>query len=198
MSEEGNLPAVKPDHPRPYLERPVAVVTLIGGVIGICTFVLSVSGFSPNRKNAQERIEVCKGAHGLSSSITRVETNPGQVLFSGCVWPPPFGADSDGFTEITVASRNGPGQSEAEGLTVADVFTTSCKAIEANYRFSSQGSFVADEPIRLATGEIRRVEGGPIWMPRNAQEAASFSPRRDESVILSNTRYELATVRCID
>ena len=137
-------------------------------------------------------------AHGLSNSIVRTETAPGQVFFRGCVWPPPLGAELDGLTEIAVASLDGPGQSEAEGLTIVDVFTSSCRTIEVRYLFASQGTFSADQPIRLQVGEMRRVEGGSIWMPRNEPEASRFSPRRDQSVILGNTRYELDTARCID
>jgi hypothetical protein len=83
-------------------------------------------------------------------------------------------------------------------MTVADVFTSSCRVIEARYLFASQGSFIAEEPIRLQVGEIRRVEGGSIWLPRDERETSRFSPRRDESVIMRNTRYELDTARCID
>ena len=111
---------------------------------------------------------------------------------------PPPGAAPDGFTEITVASRQGPGRSEAEGLTVADVFTSSCDDIEARYLFDNMGTFVPEQPVRLTKGEIRRVEGGSIWVPRSNTEASIYSPRRDESTVLSAARYKLDSARCLD
>jgi hypothetical protein len=192
-------PAGERQSRRPFLERPVAVVTLVGGLLGIVTATLTVLGFlgGGDAQTAEQRIATCVAEHGLSSSVTKTQTAPGRMLFRSCVWPPPPGAANDGFTEITVASRDGPGQSEAEGLTVADVYTTSCRDIEVRYLFDNMGTFVPEEPVRLTKGEIRRVEGGSIWFPRNEREASIYTPRRDEFVVLSARRYRLDTARCV-
>lgn len=198
MSEEGSQPAVEPRGHRPFLERPLALVALGGGLLGIVTAVLTLIKFPSSEESTQQRINFCKDKHGLSYSVMRDEITSDQLLFRGCVWPPPSGANNDGFTEITVTSHDGPGESEAEGLTMADVFTSSCRDIEVKYLFASQGTLVAEQPFRLTKGEMRRVEDGSIWMPRNEEEAALYSARRDESVVLSNTRYGVDTARCID
>lgn len=187
---------------RKFLERPAAVVTLIGGVLGIITATLTLFGVfggddrTIGRESKQEKITACVTEHGLSRSAERKEISEGRVVFRGCAWPPPPGSESDGFTEITVASREGPGASEAEGLTVADVVTTSCRDIEIRYLFDNMGTFVPEQPVRLTKGEIRRVEGGSIWRPRTNQEASAYDPGRDQSVVLSASRYKLDTARC--
>lgn len=105
------------------------------------------------------------------------------VRFLGCESPPPPEAGSDGYTEITVASGPGPGQSEAEGMTVADVFTTHCQDLEVKYLFDNMGTFVAEQPFELSKGEARRVEGGSVWSPDDPREATLYEPRRDESML---------------
>jgi hypothetical protein len=121
-----------------------------------------------------------------------------RVVFRGCTWPSPLGAADDGFFQITAYSRPGPGQTEAEGLTVADVFSTPCRDIEVRYLFDNMGTFVPEEPVRLTKGEIRRVEGGSIWFPRNQSEALTYAPGRDQFAVLSAGRYHLNSARCIE
>jgi hypothetical protein len=193
----------EPASSRKFLERPTAVVTLIGGVLAIVTGTVTLLGVfdGDNGENGggteQEKIDACVSQHGLSSSAEKTQISEGRLVFRGCTWPPPPGAENDGFTEITVASSEGPGASEAEGLTIADVFTTACRDIEVRYLFDDMGTFVPEQPIHLTKGEIRRVEGGSVWTPRNEQEALIYSPGRDESIVLSAARYKLDTARCI-
>ena len=180
-----------------FLHRPLAIVSLIAGVLGIVTAIVTLGGlFNNSDEERQAKVESCMAEHGLSTRTETQEIDSNRV-FRACVWPPPFGADGDGFTEITMSSGEGPGRSEAEGLTVANVFTTECRDLELVYLFNNMGSFIAEEPIRLSKGEIRRVEGGSIWQPRTAREASIYSPGRDQSVILSNLRYTIDTARCI-
>jgi hypothetical protein len=185
---------------RPFLERPVAIVTLIGGCLGILTAIATVFGLpgGSDDEGEQPRIVACLADHGLSQAVDKTEVAAGRIVFRACVWPPPPGAANDGFTEITMASREGPGRSEAEGLTVADVFTTACRDIEVRYLFDNMGTFVPEQPVRVTKGEIRRVEGGSIWFPRNRQEAEIYSPRRDEFVVLSAGRYRIDSARCVE
>jgi hypothetical protein len=196
-SGSGNQPSSEAR--RPFLERPVTLVTLVGGILGIAVALVTLwpSGDGPQDEK-QAKVEACLTDHGLEDSIQRTEFAEGRVVFRGCQWPPPAGAAADGFTEITVASREGPGESEAEGMTVADVFTTECADIEAQYLFDNMGTFVPEEPVRLTKGEIRRVEGGSVWFPRDELEASIYTPRRDEFIVMSALRYRLDSVRCIE
>lgn len=187
---------------RGFLERPTAVVTLIAGVLGIVTAAVTLPGLfdgdggTSGGEGKQEKIDACVSQHGLTRSIEEKEVSAARVVFRGCTWPPPPGAENDGFWEITVASGQGPGASEAEGLTVADTFTTTCRDIEARYLFDNMGTFVSEQPVRLTKGEIRRVEGGSVWSPRNEQEASVYALGRDQSIVLSAARYKLDTARC--
>jgi hypothetical protein len=191
----------EPSGRRPFLERPLALVSLVGGTLGIAVAVVTLAGLTgggDENDGEQDKIAACVSDHGMARPVQRRQIAEGRVLFRRCEWPPPPGADNDGFTEITVASRDGPGRSEAEGMTVADVFTTSCRDIEVRYLFDNMGTFVPEQPVRLSKGEIRRVEGGSLWFPRNDQEALIYSPRRDEFVVLSALRYRLDSARCIE
>lgn len=96
-----------------------------------------------------------------------------------------------------MTSEAGPGESEAEGLTVADRVRSGCRDVELVYLFDNQGRFEQEEPTVLSKGEIRRVEGGSVWMPRSETEATVFAPGRDESIAMSNTRYKLDSARCL-
>jgi hypothetical protein len=183
---------------RSFLERPIAIVSLIASVLGIATATVTLAGVvGPDENEDTERIEACIADHGLSKTVERRDVASGRILFRACEWPPPPGAASDGFTEITVSSGDGPGQSEAEGMTVADVFTTACNDLKAEYLFDNMGTFVAEQPVLLTKGEIRRVEGGSIWFPRDRLEASIYTPGRDEALVLSAARYKLDVVRCV-
>ncbi len=181
-----------------FLERPLAVVTLIASLLGIATAVVTLSGIAGGDENGKlDRIGECISEHGLAQASERKDVAEGRVLFRACEDPPPPGAASDGFTEITVASNLGPGESEAEGLTIAEVFTSTCRDIEASYLFDNMGTFVPEQPVRLTKGEVRRVEGGSIWFPRDEQEAQIYAPGRDEFIVMSAGRYKLDSARCV-
>jgi hypothetical protein len=136
--------------------------------------------------------------HGLDNPREKNEGGTaGTVLFRGCTWPAPAGAEADGYTEIAVTSFDGPGESEAEGMTVANRVRSSCRDVELVYLFNNQGTFVQEDPTIISKGEIRRVEGGSVWIPGNAAEATAFAPRRDESIVMSNGRYKLDSARCL-
>jgi len=193
-----------PGASRPFLERPIAIVTLVGGLLGTVTVVLALAGLPSGSSDdgndgadtPAARIDRCVAHHGLRAARDKDRLAPDRIVFRGCVWPASLGVAEDGFFEITSLSRPGPGRSEAEGLTVADVLTTPCRDIEVRYLFDNMGTFVPEQPVQLTKGEIRRVEGGSIWTPRNETEAAEFTPGRDQFTVLSAGRYRLDSARC--
>ena len=73
-------------------------------------------------------------------------------------------------------------------MTVADIYTSTCRELEVTYLFNNQGTFVPEQPVRLGKGEVRRVEGGSI--------VAGSPAGRDQSVIYSSGRYRFDSVRC--
>jgi TIR domain len=181
------------------------LVGIIAGAVvlavAVVAILLQLAGGGGGDDEEAQRVQACRDTHALSKASTkRVESDDREsyrAVFEACAWPPVPGADGDGFSQITVASNPGPGQSEAEGLTVRDVFTSECRDLEVRYLFDNQGTFVADKPLRLRKGEIVRVEGGSVWQPRTAEEAEIYGPRRDEIVVLSNLRYNVDSARCV-
>ncbi len=182
---------------RSFLERPLAVVALVGGVLGavgtVVAIVTSLGAVAPDQPRddlAQARVSACVSAHGLTEPSQTQQLDEGRWYFRACSWPAPAGAGADGFSEITVFTEAGPGTSEAEGLTVAHVLTSSCRDLEVAYLFESQGTFVPEQPVRLTKGEVRRVEGGSV-VPD------AVRPGRDQFVVLSSGRYQLGSARCV-
>lgn len=178
-----------------FLERPQAIVALIGGIVGVVGTLVAVysavagsSGAAP-AEDAQTRVAECVRAHGLSQTAEKRDLGDGRMYFRSCAWPAPSGAGADGFSEITVAIGPGPGQSEAEGMTELHVFTSTCRDLEVGYLFDNQGAFVPEQPVRLTKGEARRVEGGSI--------VAGHQPGRDQFWVFSSARYVLDTARCL-
>lgn len=182
-----------------FLERPQAIVALIGGIVGVVGTAVAVfaalspsSGATPaedEAQAAQARVAECVRVHGLSQAVEKRDLGDGRSYFRSCVWPAPSGAGADGFAEITVATEPGPGQSEAEGMTELHVFTSTCRDLEAGYLFDNQGSFVPEQPVRLTKGEARRVEGGSI--------VPGHQPGRDQFWVFSSARYLLDAARCV-
>jgi hypothetical protein len=205
----GNAPQAKSQEASSFLHRPTAIVSLIGGVVGIASaivgIVVAVSGNDDsgsekpsNQDSSDAAIEHCMLEHGLDNKYEKNEGGTaGTILFRQCSWPAPDGAEADGYAEVAVTSYDGPGDSEAEGLTVADVVRSTCRDVKFVYLFDNQGTFEQEEPIILSKGEIRRVEGGSLWFPRTENEASRFNPGRDESIIMSNGRYLLDSARCV-
>jgi hypothetical protein len=193
-----------------FLHRPTAVVTLIAGVAGIASAVVGiVVAFSGNDNSSSEKssgqdkpdaaVERCTVEHGLERAYEKNEGGTaGTILFRQCsLASGQWGAEADGYAEVAVTSYDGPGKSEAEGLTVADAVRSTCRDVELIYLFDNQGTFVQEEPITLSKGEIRRVEGGSLWFPGSPSEASRFKPGRDQSMIMSNHRYMLDSARCV-
>lgn len=201
-----------------FLQRPSVIVSLLAGLVGIATGVLTLTGAlsggtndrttttlspatssstSPALDTASARIDACMKGHGLAQTIQKDTIATGRILVRQCVWPPPVGAAPDGYTQIALAIDSGPGRSEAEGLTVANLFSSECQNIELSYLFNNQGTFTPSRPFRVSKGEIRRVEDGSVWRPRSDAEASTYSARRDQFIVLSNMRYQFDTARCV-
>jgi hypothetical protein len=186
-----------------FLHRPATivailagVVTIVGGVVGV--FVACRPSPTPTAiaDPAQAAVASCMSSHGLSATRTVEHLENGRAVFRGCSWPVPGGADGDGYFVITVIDHTGPGQSEAEGMTVAQYFTSNCQRLVLTYQFTSQGTFLEDRSLGLLKGEILRVEDGSVWHPADPSQADEYMPSRDESIVMSNARYELIAAQC--
>ncbi len=179
-----------------FLERPLAVVALVGGALGVVATIIGIYASltagapTPTGPADSARVAECVRAHGLAQVSERRDAGEGRWYFRACAWPAPTGAAADGFSEITVRTEPGPGESEATGMTVAHTFTSACRDLEVGYLFDNQGTLVPEQPVRLTKGETRRVEGGSIV-------SGAPAPGRDQFVVLSAARYSLDSVRCV-
>lgn len=186
-----------------FLKRPQAVIALVGGVVaiigGIVAIIVAVrpgSAPPPEPDRAQAAIASCMAGHGLSTTRVQEQIPPNRAEYRGCSWPAPAGADGDGFFQVTVVDSPGPGKNQAEGMTTAQTFSSTCQHLRLSYRFFDQGTFVEDRPRDLAKGEILRVEDGSVWHAADPDQASSFSLSVDQSIMMSNARYELDAVDC--
>ena len=186
-----------------FLKRPQAVValaagivTIIGGTVAIVVAFRPGSGGPPD--TAQAAISSCLAGHGLTNTREheQISVSDGAAVYRGCSWPAPAGSDGDGFFQVAVIERPGPGNNQAEGMTTAQTFTSTCQHLRLNYRFLNQGTFVEDRPRDLAKGEILRVEDGSVWHPIDPDQAAIFELSVDQSMMMTNARYELDAVQC--
>ncbi len=179
----------------------VAAGVVLVALAAILAVLLVTSG-GTQRDDAVERVRACMDTHGLSKASTKRvlsgDNEPYEAVFQACTWPPAPGADGDGFSEITVTTSDGPGRSEAEGLTVFNRFSSQCAALELKYLFGNQERLVAQKPFVVSKGELRRVEDGSLWRPRTSAEASIYTPGRDEFGVLSNRRYQLDFARCAE
>lgn len=117
---------------KPFLARPLAIVTLVGGVLGLFATAVGIytglaganshqpSAAAPASTSAAAlseaaRVSECQHTHGLSAPTERREMGEGEWYLRACSWPAPDGAFPDGLSEITLRSEPGPGQSEVEG-----------------------------------------------------------------------------------
>ena len=200
-----------------FLQRPSVIVSLLAGLVAIVTGLLTITGAlsddpelpppttgtstpttsPPTTDASAARIDACVRGHGLAQTVIKETISTDRILIRQCAWPPPVGAAPDGYTQIALAIGPGPGSSEAEGLTVTNLFSSECQTLELSYLFNNQGRFAPSRPFRISKGELRRVEDGSVWQPRSPSEASIYATKRDQFLVLANLRYQLDAARCV-
>ena len=178
-----------------FLERPLAVLALVGGTLGVVATAIGIfrnlaGGAPPAPAGDGARVADCVRAHGLAQPSERRDEGDGRWYLRACTWPAPTGAGATGSARSPSALSTDTAIREATGMTVAHVLTSTCRDLEVGYLFDNQGTLVPEQPVRLTKGETRRVEGGSIVTPADP-------PGRDQSMVLSSARYQLDTIRCL-
>ena len=145
------------------------------------------------------QVAACEQQHGLTQARragpTRTSDTGMTVPFRACEWPPPPGADPDGFSLTTLSDVPGPGTYEATGTTRADRISTPCEELLLSYDYGHQGYSQHQPAFRAAPGTVTDLElRGKQWTGDRA--TLSFYPARDEVVVLHNSHYVLADARC--
>ena len=190
--------------------------------VSVVAVVLATSGGGPDKAT---KVAACERTHGLSAAQVQRPPGPGeshvdrsqilprtqapvffeQKTFTSCGWPPPAGADSDGYRAITVTVTNGPGDSEASGRSLADRIESNCKMLQLEYSYRKMGGQSRFRPFRASPGDV--------WAPSNANGYARiaevgtttadrvnlpFYPGRSEVVVLGNDATGIPDqVQCI-
>jgi hypothetical protein len=151
----------------------------------------------PARGGAEVR--ACMAQHQLPRTRTTVTTTvappryytdlpevPDDVtIIKRCDWPPITGADSDGYSEITVRATHGPGEGTMGGTNVADIIKSNCSVLRLTYKFVAQGYQEPLPPIVSPPDREIHSDG------RGWRGEFPFIYEHDELVVLRNTRLRL-------
>ena len=148
---------------------------------------------------AGAQVAACEKQHHLTQAHQRGTirtTRTGRTTsFLTCSWPPPPGADADGFSLIKLSDIQGPGADEASGTTHADRISGPCRAVVLSYEYGSQGGGEHVPPFRVTPGTLTDLATpGRKWAGDPA--SLSFYPLRDEVVVLHNDKNLLTDARC--
>ncbi len=162
--------------------RAAPIATLL---IAIGVAIAVASGGGPDRA---ARIAACERGHGMSAAnvtrgprpgeteLTRSQLAPdfpgaalefAQTTYASCAWPPPIGADPDGYRAITVTTTNGPGKDDASGRDFEDVIESPCKQLELYYEEEFMGVQTPWHPFRAAMRDI--------WAPASSGPQYTFT-----------------------
>lgn len=140
-------------------------------------------------------VDHCEAQHQLTAQAQMLSRTVATTAFDSCTWPPPPYADSDGFSEITVASVPGPGQSEASDATAVDRITGPCRTFDLFYDFGTQGNLKHLAPFLARPDLVTSLDApGDPWQP--GVSALDFYPSRNEVDVVHNDKNGLANATC--
>lgn len=195
----------------------IVVTTVVTAIVGHFTNGWFSSGPAPSN-NAARRIIACERAHGLSLAeeqrppragetsiaLSALPAGASQVAFASCGWPPPPGADPDGYRAITVTTSNGPGLGDASNRDFVDRIESHCKVLRLSYIYELTGSQIPFAPFKAAPGEIWAPGGhtGYHFMrvgkigPSEYRLGLSFYPAPTEVVVIHGQEI-LKQIQCL-
>lgn len=156
---------------------------------------------------AANKVSACMKAHGLEQArSTEWRKAPKQIgdisnrtrVFQACDWPPPDGADPDGYTEIRVRFARGL-RSTTEwpiGPFAFRITSNNC-ATFAVALSTSGGAFERGHPppVIVHPNEIKTADGKP-WHNGPGGSRLLFLQERDEADVLYNDHYSLDDITC--
>ncbi|MFI7642538.1 hypothetical protein [Nonomuraea sp. NPDC049400] len=157
----------------------------------------SASALAAAQEEAADRINACESAHGMPKAdhIEYILEAPSR--FMHCEWPPSSLADADGYWEIRVLRTNGPGDSEASGMSAANRVNGPCESFLLTYDYGHMGDSRHLKPFKIGRGEIYITDydaGGVRWT--GDRSTLPFYPARDEAVVLTSGHYLLMNAAC--
>lgn len=203
-STKGNSSALANEANRPVGGRKLQWIALVLGIPAsiatIVGLVISFSGSSGSQQNGAEsaaaQVRTCMTYHHLSQAQPTIPVPaPSQLVIASCAWPPPPGADQDGFTAIDVTTVPGPGQDEASDATEIDRITSPCTRIQLIYTNGSQGksSFVK---FTVPVPTITSMDSEPAPWSGSADQL-SFDPGPNEVDYIRSNVQSLSGATCV-
>lgn len=209
------------EEPFPRWLMAAVLVPLVGALIGLVGILVSRDGGDagptttaapaapvivvPPAGAGGAEVRACMVQHQIPRTRTTVTTTvappryytdlpevPDDVtIIKRCDWPPITGADSDGYSEITVRATKGPGEGTISGTNVADIIKSNCAVLRLTYKFVAQGYQEPTPPIISQPDRVIYSDG------RRWRGEFPFIYQHDELVVLRNTRLRLDDVRCV-
>ena len=119
-------------------------------------------------------------------------------VFRLCDWPPPIGAEPDGYREIRVRFAAGPNQ-ESEwpiGPYAWVITSDSCRVFQVALS-ASGGTFerVRQPAVTVSRNEIKTAEGEQ-WVDDSEVSRLPFLLERNEAAVLYNDHHVLDGITC--
>jgi len=205
---------------------PVAALAIAAAVVGILSSGGGGAGATSGGTIAAH-VASCERSHGMTSSQVVRQPRPGesrftksdvrppsgeqleftQTSYASCRWPPPSGADPDGYRTIIVTLTDGPGNSDDSGRDFADVIESRCGHLRLSYNETSMGSQEQFQPFTAAPGDVwapasgssgplRFVKVGELGAPSEQGLELPFYPQTADVVVLHG-QQELQSESCL-
>lgn len=182
----------------------LGIAASIATVIGLLLSQSGTSGSQPgtsgslqnSAESAAAQVRTCMTGHHLSQAQPTIpDPVPNQFVIASCAWPPPPGAQQDGFTTIDLTTVPGPGQDEASDATAIDRITSPCTRIQLIYTNGSQGkSNFTKFVVTVPTLTSMDTEPNP-WKGQVYQ--LSFDPGPNEVDYVRNDDQTLSGASCV-
>jgi len=162
----------------------------LGTVSLVITVVVGVGGiFIPQMlrdRSPEDRLLHCQKEPWVPSGV-----RSGIGKHVACAWPPPLGAEEDGYTVVDVQGLAAPGRASADEDAVVWIFTSMCRRLAMDWRLDCGGdggiSAVFNGDQRYANGQVLDSGGSPTRVPDGLEGAGGG--RADGRLIITQSGH---------
>jgi TIR domain len=192
--------------------------------VGLAVVAVVVVAVASSGTDKAARIASCEHTHGLASAQGTRRPRPGetqidrsqitgtyptqpefmQKTYASCSWPPPPGADADGYRAITLTMTNGPKDYDASGQDFADIIESRCKRLRLVYVTAFMGQERLLPPFEASPGDIWSASGTVSGLSRIAEIGSSAQQRLGlpfypppGTVVVLHSQHQLQWISCL-
>lgn len=169
-----------------------AIAALVSIVIGVLTLLGYI--FPPQTETAV-RVQECERTHHLTAAT--VQQNPSEdiTMFATCHWPPPSGAEPDGYTAVTSQLVSIPGGSPPTNDVWVRRITGPCAQFGLEFTHGHMGNMIRLPLIMLYPNSVVQIAyATPAPYDRSK---LPFYPARGEVDVVHNEYLDLDHADCI-